>query len=346
LRITCDEKKPILLTQVCPIVSKYVHSLEDVERWDVIKVKIRLDIKKLEAEPIPAPPIFYPPEPEEEEEEPEPEPEEEEEPEIPPPPKPIPDEPIIDIPTDRTRQPPPRAEFPWFVIIILIGFILCVASYYWPLFQQPKRATYPTVDYEQIKQNTPFKPLPTSVIPTSTENPTPIPDPVQLPFVDYFNEKYRNDWIVSGSEPYILDGVIYSDNETWMFAGDKSWKNYNVEVELEISNSPLIIAIRAQDSNNFIALEHLKNDYYALHLIQNGHWELLSKDYYSIHYPGTVHIVDVEVVRNRISYFVDGERIDYFPVPENVRDDFSTGFAGIKISNSLKVYSVRIHPRE
>ena len=315
LKITGDEKKLILLTQVCPIVSTYVHSLEEVERWDVIKDKIRLDIKKLEEEPIPAPPIFYPPEPEEEEEEPEPEPEPEPtpppepEPEPAPIPEPIPDEPIIDIPRGRVRpiEPVPTTRERTWSIVVMIGIVLIGGVL---------------------------------LINSQREN---------LSLERFFSFSGDNEIVIYATPvntklPYEIDWLTLEESDgTWMYTGERSWKNYYLRAVIQsLPEQQVIVKVRTRNPWNYIEVEYTVGKNFNINLIENGIREnLYSADRERIPF-SQKNTIELNIYKDQLTPTLNNVIHPTFIIPE----DFPIGYVGIRINQNIAVHSVSIHPIE
>jgi len=120
---------------------------------------------------------------------------------------------------------------------------------------------------------------------TSTPEPTAPPQPAVL-FEDNFENGLSSGWEIVSGNPMIVNGMLTTDQDTWLMVGDPSWKNYSVEFTTDhpmslygLGTGFNAIGMRAQDIDNMYAFRwgQYQGEGY---IVEGGNWaEIPQSDY-------------------------------------------------------------------
>ncbi len=103
------------------------------------------------------------------------------------------------------------------------------------------------------------EPTETVIVPTETPAlaPTTPPKPAML-FEDDFEKGLSDSWETVLGNPIIVNGMLSTDQDTWLLVGDPSWTNYSVEFNTEQpaawnKQEANVIGVRADGIDNMYA---------------------------------------------------------------------------------------------
>ena len=187
-------------------------------------------------------------------------------------------------------------------------------------------------------------PLPTNtLIPilTNTPQPTKTTTPEPL-FADDFSQGLSSEWEVELGTTYIVNGMLTSSEETWLFVGDQNWTNYQVEFDADPSrctpsgNSGNAIAVRVQDISNMITFVFVDCGG-AWYTVIDGTWQLVPGQESGLGIGSGMVKVVVQVLGNEFTISADGVRLASF-----FDDSFTSGKVGLRLAKDTLIDNFRV----
>ena len=188
-----------------------------------------------------------------------------------------------------------------FAVFAFIGFIAVVITVYeWirkddissaPIAQQSSDQQPETIEVVPAEEDRELEIIPTDtqIIPTEipTPEPTSPPKPAVL-FEDNFENGLSNAWEIVSGNPMIVNGMLTTDQDTWLMVGDPSWINYSVELTTDhpmslygLGTGFNAIGMRAQDIDNMYAFMwgQYQGDGY---IVEGGNWNEIPQSHYDV----------------------------------------------------------------
>ncbi len=117
-----------------------------------------------------------------------------------------------------------------------------------------------------------------AVVPTESPSPEPVTQPKQdLPFEDTFDEGLSDAWEVVSGNPIIVNGMLSTDQDTWLMVGDPTWEDYSIEFKSDFPGYGTYsfgfnaIGVRASDIDNMYAYKWVEHESVNA-IVKNGEW--------------------------------------------------------------------------
>lgn len=267
--------------------------------------------------------------------------------------------PIDIVPVDDVPKPKPNPFQIGLFVFALIGFA-AVAIFGFELItgrlnifrSEAVSQSQPSIqedelsppEAEQAEQSEVILPtaIPTSdeIIPTESPTYTPPPKPAVL-FEDDFEAGLSESWEVVTGNPIIANGMLTSDQITWLLIGSPDWKKYSVEI---YARSPIIFAwddkttigLHVQDIGNMYAMGFFEGTS-ELYKVKNGEWnaipstevnESVNSDMKNYKFSIDEGVIDFQINGIRISSFFD--------------DEFESGRVAIRIRPDVVIDYIKI----
>jgi len=261
--------------------------------------------------------------------------------------------PVEVIPVPEIPEPdlPPRRINIFRIIVFvfaLIGFITAVIFVYElikgeptviaPIEQESIENTRESVVIMPTAIPTIIQIQPTETVFIPTESPTTAPTAPPKPailFEDNFDAGLSEAWEVISGNPIVVNGMLSSDQDTWLVVGDPSWTNYSVEFK---ANSKYIyyfwganiVAVRLVNIENMYAYEWVDSES-RWHIVENGSWNKVPQSGFRPGYDDFLEF-KITVIDNLITIYVDGlKKASFFD------DRFSQGRVGLKITEETLI---------
>ena len=190
-------------------------------------------------------------------------------------------------PPDKEKQFKPNPFMIGFLIVALFSILFTGYSIYNRFFGPTP--VPPSVSSEKPEQagaqassSDENQPDPTFAIqssPTMTEAPTATatlpPKPAVL-FEDNFDKGLSEAWEVISGNPIIVNGMLTTDQDTWLLVGDSEWVNYSIEFRTDSNNGFFwegynTVGIHVLDIDNMYAYKWAEYEC-ASYIIENGNW--------------------------------------------------------------------------
>jgi hypothetical protein len=151
--------------------------------------------------------------------------------------------------------------------------------------------------------------IPTEIVIVPTEHPAPAPQPAIM-FEDDFDDGLSDAWEIVQGNPIVVNGMLSTDQNTWLMVGDPSWKNYSIEfTSTEKDYNSFYsgfnaIGVRASDIDNMYAFKWTEAESICS-IVRNGDWsEVPQSDFKPGYSP---YIFRIIVKDDKISVFLDDE---------------------------------------
>ena len=155
--------------------------------------------------------------------------------------------------------------------------------------------------------------IPNETVVVSTESPSPEPVTQQkqdLPFEDTFDEGLSDAWEVVSGNPIIVNGMLSTDQDTWLMVGDPTWEDYSIEFKSDFygygtySFGFNAIGVRASDIDNMYAYKWVEHESVSA-IVQNGEWMEIPQSEFM---PGNEQLnFRITIKDNKFSVFVNDE---------------------------------------
>ena len=224
----------------------------------------------------------------------------------------------IEQPRDReTPRPKPNPFMFGFMIIALISILFTGISIYNRFFgptpipssippEQPVAQAVGPADNQSDPTIT-FQPSP-----TMTELPlaaATLPPKPAILFEDNFDQGLSEAWEVVSGNPMVVNGMLSSDQDSWIIVGDPTWENYSVEftAEPDINAANLgfnVIGVRVVDMDNMYAYK-LSRYETLWSIVKSGKWNAISEsaDHLRSEFPRDV--IRITVNKNSITLYIN-----------------------------------------
>jgi len=231
-------------------------------------------------------------------------------------------------PTKEPDWPPQRKRrtnpfITGFIIISLISIVFMGYTIYNRFFgappsqpQNPPGEITTDVIADEDSKTTPTEMAQPAVMPANTAMPTepPTPAPTSPPkpailFEDNFDDGLSDAWEIVSGNPIVVNGMLSSDQDSWVLIGDPTWTNYSVEFDAEsLANywNQLgfnATAVRVVDMDNMYAYKWVdqESDWYV---VENGSWNQIPQSDFRL---GTeTYNIRIVVKDDSITLYVDG----------------------------------------
>lgn len=259
-------------------------------------------------------------------------------------------------PDDEPQYKPVRRKFnpvmSAFMVIAIISILFTGYSIFNRFFGTPP--AQPVSTPEKLAQSDEMEVNPTEVqsepatvaqsSPTDTVQPTPKatarPKPAIL-FEDNFDQGLSDEWEVVSGNPYIVNGRLGSDRDTWLVVGDPNWKNYSIEYDTynpytsTIGYGFNVTALRMTDMNNMYAGKWttMESQWF---IVENGIWNEIPDSRKSFFWTdGINHRITVE--GNLITVYING--MQHFSL---VDTRYTQGRVGIMVHEDTQIDNFKI----
>ena len=180
--------------------------------------------------------------------------------------------------------------------------------------------------------------------PNDTVQPTPKatarPKPNVL-FEDNFDQGISDAWEVVSGNPYVVDGRLASDQDTWLVVGDPSWKNYSIEYDTydkyakNIYYGFNVAAVRMMNMDHMYAGKwtNMETQWF---IVENGKWNEIP---HSLKYFNFSEVINhrITVEGNIITVYING--INHFSF---VDTKYPQGRVGIMVYKDTQIDNFKI----
>jgi len=153
----------------------------------------------------------------------------------------------------------------------------------------------------------------TETVIVPTEPPTPAPTSAPQPailFEDNFDDGLSDAWEIVQGNPVVVNGMLSTDQNTWLIVGDPSWKNYSIEFTSTEENYNSFhsgfnaIGVRASNIDNMYAFKWTEAESICS-IVRNGEWSEVPQSGFKPGY--SPYIFRIIVKDDKISVFLDDE---------------------------------------
>jgi hypothetical protein len=237
-----------------------------------------------------------------------------------------------------------------FMVIAIISILFTGYSIFNRFFGNPP--AQPTPPSQQLPQPddievSPAKVQPESAAvvqssPTDTLQPTPKatsrPKPAVI-FEDNFDQGLSDEWEVVMGNPIVVNGMLSSDQDTWILVGDPEWTDYSVEFIAETASNWFnwgfnVTGIRVIDIGNMFAYKWT-TEQTEWHVVDNGNWSILPQS--STRLGGNMKNFKFDVKGNSVNFYIDGVKAYSF-----FNDKFPQGRVGLKVAKDTVIDNFKI----
>lgn len=194
-----------------------------------------------------------------------------------------------------------------------------------------------------VDENQPAPDTPEAVIvpdESPTTEPTPPPQPAIL-FEDNFETGLSEAWEVVSGNPFVVNGMLASDQDTWLFVGDPSWINYSIEYDTQAERISKIYqgfnatAVRVVDFDNMYAGKwtNLETQWF---IIENGDWNEIPNSKTEVDWSENINH-RITANGNIITVYING--IKHFSF---VDSKYTQGRVGIMVHDNTQIDNFKI----
>ncbi len=168
----------------------------------------------------------------------------------------------------------------------------------------------------------------TQAPPTEEPTLTALPQPQTL-FADDFDQGLSGSWRVVSGNPVVVNGQLTSSEDTWIWIGDNSWKNYTVKLDAKAADcwfswswSAIGVRVQAEDKMTAFKWAYCETEW---DIVKNGNWSLIPNSHVSEGSYGDMKIA-VSVEDDKFSVDINGARVTSF-----FNSEYPQGGIAIKI---------------
>ena len=206
-----------------------------------------------------------------------------------------------------------------------------------PVAEQPTQA--PAV--VQVEPTQAIQPTNTAIIPTEspTPEPTSAPQPTIL-FEDNFDDGLSDAWEIVQGSPVVVNGMLSTDQNTWLIVGDPSWKNYSIEFTSTEENYNSFyagfnaIGVRASDIDNMYAFKWVEHESICS-IVRNGEWGEVPQSSFKPGY--SPYIFRIIVKNDKISVFLNDDlKASFFS------NEYNEGRIALKIYDATSIDNFKV----
>ena len=145
-------------------------------------------------------------------------------------------------------------------------------------------------------------------------------------FEDDFDDGLSDAWEIVQGNPIVVNGMLSTDQNTWLMVGDPSWKNYSIESNLMFNlHKQAGFVIRSNGHHRYYAALFSGGNQVSIIFRKNQDENILAKEEFKYE-QDHLYNVKFRASENELTLFINGKKI------LSTRDNsYSCGAAGYRV---------------